>query len=292
MTDTAKTRPDGGNEMQINDERYWREAGGANWADNIERTEAILAHLNPILLEAAAVKAGERILDVGCGGGVTSRLLAEAAGDAGRVTGLDISAPILERARTRFGDTGNPEWILADAATHDFGGGQFDLLCSRFGVMFFSDPIRAFGNLGRALTATGRLAYLCWQTPDKNPWMTRPVAALAEVVPPEGTPPEPTAPGPFSMGEEAVIREILEQSGFVAPEIISRELMMNMGTMREALTFYSRNGPAAQTIREADDHTRARILAAIEKEMRPFLVNGILRAPAMIWIVKAARRRA
>ena len=153
---------------------FWNEAGGRMWVDNIEQTHQLIQPLGEALLAAAAPQAGELVLDIGCGGGLNSLELARAVGERGYVRGVDVSEIILDYARAQPDLPGNLEFTCDDAALEDYGEGRFDLLFSRFGVMFFEAPKTAFANLRRSLKQDGRLVFLCWQAPQKNPWLKNP----------------------------------------------------------------------------------------------------------------------
>jgi SAM-dependent methyltransferase len=157
--------------------------------------DAELEAYDPHLRAAAAIRPGERVLDVGCGAGRTTRDAGRAAAP-GEVLGIDVSAPALERARER-NDLGNVTYEQGDAQTHPFAPGRFDVAISRFGTMFFSDPVAAFANVGRSLRTGGRLAMLVWQQRERNEW------ALALGVDPE----------PYSLGDAAAAERILAAAG-------------------------------------------------------------------------------
>ncbi len=164
---------------------YWNEEGGQRWDQNIQRVERMLEPLSDRLLRHARPRAGERVLDVGCGGGVTSAAFAKAVGPSGDVLGLDVSAVILAVARERFAEVANLAFALGDAEKMHLTAAAFDLVSSRFGVMFFADPAAAFTNLRGTLTVGGRLAFICWRALDENPWMAECVkAGLSSAAPP------------------------------------------------------------------------------------------------------------
>ena len=144
--------------------------------------DAMLAPLMTAALDRARPAVGETVLDVGCGCGATLLALADRVGPDGSILGVDISAPMLDRARERVRDSAmrNVRLTRSEAAVHAFEPGAFDLAFSRFGVMFFDDPDRAFANIRSALAATGRLAFVCWAPPRDNPWLTVPLTVARQ----------------------------------------------------------------------------------------------------------------
>ena len=169
-------------ELHADQVEFWNGKAGGHWAEEQERIDAMLAPVLDMLIPQAKVKPGEAILDVGCGTGASSIELAKLVGPKGEVIGLDVSAPMLERARERGKGIANLHFIHADAAMHSFTHPVADLLFSRFGVMFFGDPAAAFTNLKRALKPGARLAFACWRKIDENKWMQIPLHAAYEHV--------------------------------------------------------------------------------------------------------------
>ena len=151
---------------------FWNGSTATSWVAAEERMDALLAPLSQHVIACASVQPGEAVLDIGCGCGPTS--LAMAAAGA-RVVGIDVSAPMLARARENGRGNARVEFIEADASSHPFKP-EFDLLFSRFGVMFFADPAAAFTNLRDALKPSGRLCFICWQAVAENPWLAAPMA--------------------------------------------------------------------------------------------------------------------
>ena len=178
------------NQEQID---YWDKRAGPTWVELQERLDALLEPLSAAGLQAADVQSGERVLDVGCGCGDTSIALQGLGAD---VLGVDVSGPMLEHARKRDSSV---QYRQADAASTDFGG-AFDLVFSRFGVMFISEPVAAFRNLHGALKSTGRLLFVCWQAPSANPWMSIAGRAIAPFLPAPDGPGNPRARYPESAG--------------------------------------------------------------------------------------------
>ena len=265
---------------------YWNDEGGARWVRHIDGVEAMIEPLSARLLERLSPAAGEHVLDVGCGGGITSDAIAQAVGAGGSVTGLDVSKVILEVARQRYAGRANLEFLLADASAHDFAPGVYDVLTSRFGVMFFHDPHSAFANLRRALKPGARLCFLCWRRLDENPWMGLTAAAAFTVLPPPAKP-QPGAPGPFSFANGERVTDILSSAGFEDIEFEAVDRPVNMGTVDEALAWLTHMGPAAQPLREASEHERGAALAAMRKALGEVATNGRVALNGATWVVSA-----
>ncbi len=277
---------EGPNAQQI---EYWNDVSGARW---VEMNDVIDAQISPLGEAAmAGVAPGERVLDIGCGCGQTSLQLAERVGDAGQVVGLDISAVMLARARERAEASGqtNTSFRNADAQTESFAG-DFDVLFSRFGVMFFASPEAAFTNLRSALRPGGRLTCLTWQSLGVNPWLQVPLAAAAKHLPPAGPPPDPTAPGPFAFADATRVEGLLTAAGFeaVAHESLERELLVGGGrSLDETVSFLVQLGPTNTALRDADDALRASVLTEIRAALEPYHDGSAVRMPAAAWIVSA-----
>ena len=234
--------------------------------------------------------AGESALDVGCGCGETLLGLASLVGAGGRVVGVDASVPMLTRARERCGDRANVSFLEGDASKVIPAQPSFDLAFSRFGVMFFADPVAAFRRIRAALRPAGRLSFVCWQPLDQNPWAALPFDAAARAVGrPEPTPPD--APGPFSFGDPARVRGILDAAGFrdVAAESVEREVGFGpASTLDEAAAAIARLGPVARLLVDRDDATRAKAIAAIREVIPPYVsAGGEPRFRGAAWVVTA-----
>lgn len=273
--------------------QYWNDSAGRVWVAQQERLDAQIGPLGALARERAAIRAGERVLDVGCGCGATTLELADAVGEAGRVVAVDISRPMLERARQRAASAGAEariEWRQDDAQSAAFEGDGFDVVFSRFGVMFFADPVAAFTNLRRALRRHGRVAFVCWQPREKNPWMLAPaIAAAQHIAFPAPSPPH--APGPFAFGDATHVRGILERAGFadVAHEAVNGPMRLAGDSVDEALELCLQIGPVGAALREAkpSDEQRARVIDAVRKVIESFETPRGIEAEAGAWIVTA-----
>ncbi len=272
-----------GNQDQID---YWNGPAGQRWAEAQESLDRTLSSIGKAFLEFAAVKPGERVLDIGCGCGTTTLAFADAAGPNGRVTGLDISAPMLGLARTRAAGRAI-EFVQADASVHPFRA-EYDVATSRFGVMFFADPVAAFTNIRKALKPSGRLAFLCWRALPDNVWAAVPLLAARDLLPAQ-EPPDPHAPGPFAFADPVRLRAILESAGFKAIRIDKLDSVMNMAsTAREAAQFALGIGPLARATAESDDATKTKIVARVSEALKKYETPSGVAPPAACWLVGAS----
>ena len=279
------------NQEQI---RYWNEQGGPRWVQLQQKLDAQIGPLGLVALQRATIQPGARVVDVGCGCGQTSLELAELVGPNGFVLGIDISQPMLNRARDRQQELGvtNLEFRTADAQTHQFDRERFDIAFSRFGVMFFEDPTAAFRNLRTALRPNGRLTFLCWQALDKNAWANVPLKAALQHVPPP-PPPVPGAPGPFAFADPERVRQILTNAGFTAVHCEPYEAVLSMGgaaTVDEAVEFSLEIGPVARLLADADTVTRTRVAQSVREALTLYARSEGVQLPAAVWIVQARRK--
>ena len=264
---------------------YWNEEGGARWVRHIDGVEAMLEPMSARLLERVAARSGERVLDIGCGGGITSAAIARAVGATGQVTGLDVSKVILDIARQRYGHVANLEFLLADAGAHEFAPGTYDLLTSRFGVMFFHDPHATFAHLRRALKASARLCFMCWRRLDENPWMGIAAAAFSVLPPPPK--PTPGAPGPFSFAKREWVTDILGAAGFAEIEFEAVDRPIALGSVDDALEWLTNMGPAAQPFRDANASDRQAAQAAMRGALQEAARDGRVVLDGATWVVSA-----
>ncbi len=271
--------------------RNWNEVSGPAWVAESERIGAQLRRFGLPALGRAEVAAGHRVLDVGCGGGETTLALGEAVGPTGSVLGLDVSRPLLDHARARARDAGvtNVTFEFADAQTAVLPEGGFDRLFSRFGVMFFQDPVAAFTNLRNALKSGARMSFVCWRSMDDNPWMKVPLAAVAKYV--DVPRPEPHAPGPMAFADALRTRGILERAGFREVGFESVDAPMNVGgglaDLDDTVAFMTRIGPAAGLLRQAAPEARAAAVAAIREALSRYHGPSGVVMPAAVWVVTA-----
>lgn len=239
----------------------WDSERVARWLRQSEGIERQLAPVSALLLSAASLQPGERVLDVGCGTGPTTRDAADAVGPDGRVTGLDISVDMVEAARSVSPDW--VDWIVADAVTWDAPEGEWDVVISRFGVMFFSEPAAAFGALARATVDGGRLAIVTWAHGSVQPVFQVPLQAALTVVDAEPPPPEA---GPFSLHDPDAIAALLHGAGWSDASTVAHDLDLvlagGLDPARAAVTSVD-FGPTRIVLEGADDDTRQAAVDAV-----------------------------
>ncbi|MBT3069443.1 class I SAM-dependent methyltransferase [Rhodomicrobium sp. Az07] len=282
--------------MTENDQRAeWRRKGEI-WVVNHERIDRMLAPLGRAALDVAAPKPGESVLDVGCGAGTTTLQLAEKIGAGGSVLGVDISEPMLDFARERAAAaaSGLPiRFELGDAATYAFPRARFDLLFSRFGVMFFADPVAAFANLHGALKPGGRLCFVCWRPAAENELVSLPARAVKALIPPAPRS-EPNAPGPFSFGDPARVTSILSGAGFsnIALETFGCRMLYGVGETRDgaiddAVEQAFETGPFSRALGELQGDVRERAREAVRAAFADRAEDGGVFIEGNAWIVTA-----
>jgi len=263
---------------------FWNGPGGQKWAQLNDSTELMLSYITAALMPFAAAKPGERVLDIGCGCGTTSTALAQSVGAGGAVTGVDISKPMLEVARKRAG--ANMNFVEADASAHAFKP-EYDLIFSRFGVMFFADPKAAFANIRTALKPGGRVAFVCWRSPLENAWAARPLAVAMDLLPPQETV-DPTAPGPFAFADRARLTSILTGAGFKDVKLEPLDTVSGMGATADQAAAASLNiGPLSRAAGGLDDGTKAKIHARVREALAEFKTPAGITPPAACWLVSA-----
>jgi SAM-dependent methyltransferase len=282
MTDTAAAAPNAAQDD------YWNGRAGETWVELGRLLDMELLALGQEAQAALAPQTGERVLDIGCGGGETSLDLARAVSPGGAVLGVDISRTLLEQvAEPRVKGLGlDIRFQVADAQTADFGGERFDAAYSRFGVMFFADPAAAFANIRKALKPGGRIAFVCWRTPAENALMTAPFKAAEHLIPPQ-PPSDPLAPGPFAFADPERVRRILGEAGFAAVAIRPFDAKAGGWTPDEALIVSQRVGPLGMVLRE-NPELRPKVLDAVAAELQRHIgADGKVRLDAAVWIVTA-----
>jgi len=278
----------GDNAQQVAD---WNGAVGERWAADQERTDQLIRAHGEAALAAGKATAGESALDIGCGCGATALALAEAVGRTGRVLGVDVSGPMLAVARRRAEGIPSLTFAEADASRADLNG-PYDLLFSRFGVMFFDDPPAAFTHMRASLKPGGRLAFVCWREARDNPWAALPAQTARKAAGIDLAPMDPTAPGPFAFGDKDRVAAILAAAGFTGITFAPFEAPMYLGSSaRSAAEGAVRIGPASRVAREAPPERLPAIIDAIEAALAPLAAaDGSIALPGRTWIVTADSR--
>ena len=270
----------------------WNGDSGERWAANLARLDLMLADFGIAAIAAAGARPGEQILDIGCGSGATSFTLAQQVGPSGHVLGVDISEQLVDIARAAAPDDAPVAFRCADAATATLPQGQFDLLFSRFGVMFFDDPVAAFAHMRGALKPGGRVAFTCWRGAQENDWVRLPMAAIRDIVQP--APADPNAPGPFAFGDRQRLADILAAAGFTAIDIAPFDTVLSYGrgasreaAIDDALDMAFQVGPLSRALADQSDEIRTRAADAVRAAFarRPGETSVLIDGAA--WVVTA-----
>jgi ubiquinone/menaquinone biosynthesis C-methylase UbiE len=279
------TDPKDPNREQI---EYWNSVAGEKWVRLNKMLDTQLAVFGQRALDGAALKSGQRVLDVGCGCGDTTLEAAKRVGPGGQAVGLDVSQPMLELATQRANDAGLAQARFEQADAQQYSvepANAFDACVSRFGIMFFSDPQAAFRQLHGVLKPSGRFSFLCWQALDKNPWIMVPAIAAASVL--EMSPSaDPYAPGPMSLADSDRTTGLLRNAGFhnVECESFKTEFTIGAtGTVEGAVDLIHEKGPVAAALRDKDASTREAVREAVTTALTPYNSADGVRMGASVW---------
>lgn len=264
---------------------YWDRAGRV-WVEHQALLDRIMGPIAEAVVDAAGPVNGEAVLDVGCGSGATTFAAAWRTGPTGRALGVDISPALVELARRRAGEDGveGVEFLLADAQTHAFAP-AFDAIVSRFGVMFFPDPVAAFANLRKALKPGGKLAFAAWRSPEENPLSLIPLQAAAPFLP-ETPKYERNAPGRFAFADPDRVRSVLADANWREIEIAPLDTESPL-SFEDLLTMSVRVGPLNPILKDADEATRAQVVGAVTAALRPYAQDGVATMQSACWLVTA-----
>jgi SAM-dependent methyltransferase len=268
---------------------HWNDSEATgDWVTHQERYDRMLEPFSGLLLDAVTPAPGEHVLDVGCGCGATTLAAARAIAP-GTAVGVDLSVPMLERARqnARRSAVGNASFEQGDAQVRQFGT-AFDAVISRFGVMFFADPVAAFANLRAATRPGGRLAFVCWQPLLANEWLLVPAAAMAEHIPlPDFGDQE--APGMFALSEADRTSRILRQAGWQEVSLTPwhTRVLVGGGTLEEAIGYLQARSVARRILDTADAATQARAIDSVREAFARHADADGVRLDAAVWLVQA-----
>lgn len=271
----------------------WNGQSGERWVANQARLDAVVAAFGQAAIEAASPSKGECVLDVGCGAGASSLALAARVGPTGKVLGVDISEPLIGLARALAPEETSALFQVADASSAELPEGAFDILFSRFGVMFFDDPTGAFAHMRRALRPGGRVAFVCWRSAAENDWVRLPMGALKGILPPSA-PPDPEAPGPFSFGDRGRVVRILTAAGFTDISIAPFDASVPFGegetrdaAIDDAVRMALEVGPLSHVLADQPDDIRARAWAATRAAFAGLPGELSVMIDGAAWIVMA-----
>ncbi len=270
---------------------FWNGVAADKWIEHNALLDRMLGGLGLRAMNRADPKPGEHVLDVGCGCGDTTLELARRVTPTGSVTGLDVSGPMLALAERRVADAAAPVSIAnADAETYDLPQASFDLVFSRFGVMFFNSPEAAFANFHAALRPGGRLAFVCWRAPDLNPWVDLPFEAARPHLP-SFEPAGPEDPGQFAFARSERVERILATAGFADVRLDAHEATLRVGDgdLDACVGLMLKLGPVSRLLREAGDAAIPPVAAAVRAAVAPYHTGKTLEMASSSWIVSAHR---
>ncbi len=267
---------------------YWNEEAGPVWVANQQMLDRVMTPVLESIVDLAALSPGEHVLDLGCGSGSLTLAAAERIGDAVAV-GVDVSEPLVEHARQRSQDKDNVRFVLGDAEEEELPAS--DVALSRFGVMFFRDSVRAFTNIKKALTAEGRCVFACWQGGERNPWMTWPMAAIRDLLPPEvlaAAPGDDDVPSPFRFADQDRLVAVLRAAGFsdVGVDSVEKPLTFS-GSEEVILDFIQELGPLSSLLDTLDDSVRPEALDRVTSRLRELRTGNDLTLPGAWWLASA-----
>jgi ubiquinone/menaquinone biosynthesis C-methylase UbiE len=264
----------------------WNGRAGRAWVEAQEVIDQVLKPFEDLLVEVVCAGPGQRVLDVGCGTGSTTLAVARLLGATGHCVGVDISDPLIAAARARAEREGTPaSFIRADAQIHPFEPASFDVIMSRFGVMFFDHPVLAFANLRRAARDDAALRFIVWRSAAENPFMTTAEHAAAPLLP-NMPARQPGAPGQFSFADRHRFAAILEESGWAGIDIRPIDVECTLPE-KELVGYFTRLGPVGLVLQEADERTRAQVIDTVRPAFDPYVHGTEVRFAAACWMVSA-----
>jgi ubiquinone/menaquinone biosynthesis C-methylase UbiE len=262
---------------------------GHAWVSQQAVISDVFTSVTSFSLVAAAAKQGEHVIDIGCGPGDTLLAFARAVGPSGDALGVDVSVPMVEFARHRAAEAGlaNVTCALADATTYAFEPGRADLVYSRFGMMFFDDPIKAFTNIRSAMKMGGRLVFVCFRTMPESPWFRVPIEAARPHVPPQ-PPVDPLAPGMFSLAREDRLRGVLTEAGFREIALNATDVPIHGKDTTQSMAFITQVGPLPALLENASDEQRKRATEAARNALAAQIGADGRGLHVGLWLVSAS----
>ena len=268
---------------------FWSDIKGDLWVTLQPRIDTMLATFGDKALDTLNPQSGERILEIGCGTGTTTLALGGRVGTSGEILAADLSRPMLNKAIERANVSAEHPitFVEADAQVHSFPTATFDAVYSRFGVMFFDDPIAAFRNIRKAVRPGGRMAYVCWADRKANPWIRIPAGAAKTCLDLPAPPPD-DAPGQFSMENEGRVQQILHDAGWSDIGLERFTVEGSIGSdAADAARFITKMGPMSEPFALADSDTQNKTLQVIEEALTPYSNDSGVTLGFSTWIVSA-----
>jgi len=267
---------------------FWNSTMGHSWVAQQAVISDVFTSVTSVSLDAAAAKAGEHVIDIGCGTGDTLLAFAGVVGPSGAVLGVDVSVPMLDFAKHRAAEAtlSNAAFALADATSYAFEPRWADLVYSRFGVMFFDDPIRAFTNIRSGMKAGGRLVFVCFRTMPESPWFRVPIEAARPHVPPQ-PPVNPLAPGMFSFASEERLRGILTGAGFRELALKATDVPIDGKDTEQSMAFITQAGPLPTLLENASGEQRIRATEAVRNALAANIGADGRSLHVGLWLVSA-----
>ena len=270
----------------------WKGETGQEWSRRMAALEPLLGPAGTAAIEALGPTAGEHILDLGCGAGSTTAVLADQVAPGGHVTGIDISPDLLAIAREQLGSRSDVSLIESDAGAYAYPTGGFDAVYSRCGTMFFPDPTAAFGNIARALRPGARAVFVAWREPARNQWAAVPMSFVAEEMAGQSAA-APSEPGPFAWADPTVFLRLLEGAGFSGIHHRSFEFEAAISEGEDpdpvvrALSFMTQVGPLARRLRGAPEEAKAEAARFLSERLCRHVHGDQVRLLASAWIIEA-----
>jgi ubiquinone/menaquinone biosynthesis C-methylase UbiE len=267
---------------------FWNSTMGHSWVSQQAAISDVFTSVTSVSLDAAAAKPGEHVIDIGCGTGDTLLAFAKVVGPSGSVLGVDVSVPMLGFAKHRAAEAGlgNVTCALADATSYAFEPRWADLVYSRFGVMFFDDPIKAFTNIRSGMKAGGRLVFVCFRSMPESPWFRVPIEAARPHVPPQ-PPVDPMAPGMFSLAREERLRCILTEAGFREMALKATDVPIHGKDTTQSMAFITQAGPLPALLENASDEQRTRATEAVRNALAANIGADGRGLHVGLWLVSA-----
>ena len=280
-------------EVNKNQKDFWSGKGGDIWVERQNAMDTMLSPLGEAALNKLNFNEEENVLDIGCGCGHTTLNIAKRIGPSGNVTGLDISEPMLKRAKESAVEMSitNTSFKCVDVQIEDLGDQIYSAAFSRFGVMFFEDSIAAFKNINKSLISGGYLSFVCWQSPAVNPWQSLFIQEVKKFL--DLPSPPPRSPGPFAFMESEYVSSILEESKFQDITIEGHEAEVNMFSGRSlsdsVKDYISINPVVTQMLKESSENQIAEIINSGIKAFSPYYSEKGLIFPSATWLVTARK---